>query len=87
MGTWTQSVGPVDDPLEHHRQRPVISVGAPGAKYLGRVVIELWDDGTGADVRNLAFGIDAIGDSAELLTRVVAAFPARASSAPGVRLP
>lgn len=71
---WQMQTGPADDPLLPYRGRPVISAG----KYIGRVVIELWESESGPvnDVNGLAFTSDTVqGDQHTLLQRVADAFP------------
>lgn len=36
----------ISDPFAGHHQEAVYSTGSPGATYLGRVVIELWNSPT-----------------------------------------
>ncbi|HLW01833.1 MAG TPA: hypothetical protein VKT82_24480 [Ktedonobacterales bacterium] len=73
---------PVDDPLAAYQGKPVISRGGANQHYLGRVVVELWDDGSPRDdAHKLALSSDAVdGQHAKLCQRIAAAFPARVQS-------
>lgn len=76
---WQQQVSSVDDPLEGYHKKPIISRGGPNATYLGRVVIELWDDASSPDdAAKIAMAVDAVGgDHATFLERVASALTQR----------
>ena len=78
-GTWKKQSSPVDDPLAAYHGKPVISHGGPNQHYLGRVVVELWEDGsTRDDSYKLALSSDAVdGNYTKLRQRVAAALPVR----------
>lgn len=78
-GSWQAKKGPADDPLAHYRKQPIISRTGPDSTYLGRVIIELYDDGRGgADADNIAVTAGAMdGQHAQLLERVEKALATR----------
>jgi hypothetical protein len=65
----------VDDLLKDHRKRPIISDGGPKAKFVGRVIIEMWEDDSPLDDGNkIAIVPNAMdGKHAQFLERVAAA--------------
>jgi len=66
------------DPLTEFQGRPTISVGGPPSIYVGRVMVELWEDPTISDAHLLTYAVDAAtGDSRTLLARIAAALPIR----------
>lgn len=69
---------PSVDPLESIRDHPVVGHAMPERRYLGRVIVELFD-GPQPDSRNIAYRIDPIGNmsSDELVERVSNALSAR----------
>jgi len=89
---WQKSVSPVADPLAAYAGRPIISGAVSNRKYIGRVIVELWElvpqSGQTSpvvidDVDGIAISADATpsatasGDHATLLDRVAAALPQR----------
>lgn len=89
---WQKSVSSTADPLASYVGRPIISEGGANRKYIGRVIVELWEPvpQSGAnnsivinDVNSMAISADAApsatanGDHATLLDRVAAALPQR----------
>jgi len=84
MAQWQGKAGKSRNALSGSEGKPIISQAGPGARYLGRVVIELWDhpdhpDKTGA--ATLAYQVDLGAGSplnqVELLDRASQAFPIR----------
>ncbi len=89
---WEKQVSSAPDPLAAFRGKPVISGGGANRKYIGRVIVELWElvpqSGQTSpvvidDVDGIAIRADATpsatasGDHAALLDRVAAALPQR----------
>jgi hypothetical protein len=79
--TWTGQTGKATNPLNGFEGRPIIS-GAGRGRYLGRVVIEVWESPDANDTlgaKGLAYMPDAATgvDWLDLLRRVAAALPTR----------
>jgi hypothetical protein len=86
MTGWTRSSGPSDpsaEPLAQFAGKPVLAA-QPGAKYVGRVVVEVWDTGRSSDQSHgLAFSSEAVdGNHGALLKRVAAGLSARVAKLP-----
>ena len=67
------------DPLQGYYGRPLTS-GLPSHKYIGRVIVELWEPPSGVnDANGLTFRFSAAGGikPADVLKRVAAALPQR----------
>lgn len=89
---WQKTVSSTKDPLVSYIGKPVISDAGPNQKYIGRVIVELWElvpqNGQTTpvvvnDVDGIAVSTDATasgGHHAELLDRVVAALPQRVAN-------
>ncbi len=79
-GTWKAEISEVDDPLVGYHKKPIISLASsPNAKYLGRVIVELWDN-TGArdDADALTISAGAMdGKHGKLLARIAEALLVR----------
>lgn len=78
---WSGQVGKATNPLNGFEGKPIISQ-AGQTKYLGRVVIELWESPDPSDslgAKGLAYVSDAATgvDWRDLLRRVAAALPSR----------
>lgn len=71
------------DPLAGYHDQPVISDGGPQARYIGRVIIELWEPlSQPNDVGGLAYTSEAVdGNNVALLQRIARALPLRLSEA------
>lgn len=69
------------DPLENFYGKPLISQELSGTKYLGRLVIELYESPGASDADGLAYTIDPAHnvniDEKTLLKRIVDALPLR----------
>ena len=78
---WKTEITEVNDPLANYQGQPIISRGSPTSTYLGRVVLELWQEGsTSNDADGLAVTADAVNENHNgLLQRVAAALPIRVS--------
>jgi hypothetical protein len=78
-GTWSVETHDVDDPLKDCRKRPIISDAGPNATFVGRVIIEMWEDGSSLDDgQKLAIVPNAMdGKHAQFLERVAAALALR----------
>jgi hypothetical protein len=76
---WEKRVSTAPDPLKDFRKKPIISGGGPKAKYLGRVIVELWDTGEGRDDSyNIAYSSAPVdGKYTELVKRVATALVER----------
>ncbi len=76
---WGAQSASVSDPLQAYRKKPIISAGGPNVTYVGRVVIELWSDGsTSDDSKMIAMTADAVdGKHAKLLARIGTALSRR----------
>jgi hypothetical protein len=84
MSQWQAKVTKENNPLTILSGQPIISEAGPGSQYLGRVIIELWDNSDHPDKTGsatLAYQVDpgANGplNQIELLDRASSAFPAR----------
>lgn len=90
MAGWKSEISKVSQPSQETEGKPLISGAGPDDRYVGRVIIEVWDSPhsrhpTGADY--LAFVVDPAHDTAnrdaaiqQLLQRVATALPARVAS-------
>lgn len=80
-------------PLKDTAGKPIVSVPSPNQTFLGRVIIELFEDSQttalansqiAADANSMALivspGLDSPITKEELLQRIAAAFPARATN-------
>jgi hypothetical protein len=76
--------GGLPDPLAGYVGKPVISqVSNPGATYVGRVIVELWQVPGMTAAQSCAFTADpAAGEASSLLTSASAALATRLSSIP-----
>ena len=83
-GGWVATTAPVDDPLAAYQGKPVISRGGPNQQYLGRVVVELWDDGSPRDDSDkLSLSSDAVdGNHLHIRERIAKALPECVRHAP-----
>lgn len=81
-GGWQVQQGPAPDPLKDYRKQPIISRAGPHSTYVGRVIIELYeDDMGGTDAPNIAMTAGAVdGQHARLLERVAKALTTRLQS-------
>ncbi|GHO59990.1 hypothetical protein [Ktedonobacter robiniae] len=72
------------DPLSSHQGQPLLGQQEASSQYLGRVVVELWDDGRQVDDSyKIVFSVDAIDGNAEaLLQRIAPALFKRAQKGP-----
>jgi hypothetical protein len=63
------------DPFQNFRAQPMLGQGPANKHYVGRVVIEIWDDGSSMDDANkIIFTADAVdGNHSALLKRIAAA--------------
>src|SRR5579884_95582 len=77
--SWISKVSSADDPLVGYQNKPIISSGQGNQQYLGRVIVEIWEnDSAHDDSYKIAFLADAIdGNNEKLLQRVAAALPTR----------
>lgn len=77
--TWQSGTFEADDPLANYRKKPIISQGGPNATYVGRIIIELWEEGPATDdAQKIAISADAAdGNHAKLLARIAASLPRR----------
>jgi hypothetical protein len=78
------------DPLSGYQGRPILGQQGPNAKYLGRVIVELWEtNSTTNDSNNIAVSAGAVDeDNATFIERIAAALSERvqAAKAQGKRL-
>jgi hypothetical protein len=79
MSEWSKSDSSVADPLAQYAHKPMLAAAGKGAKYLGRVIIEVWETGNATDdSQRLTFSSEAVdGNHEALLTRVAAGLPKR----------
>ncbi len=81
MSQWEKKMAPgsTSDPLANHIGMPILGQQGPNAQFVGRVIVELWENNDGKDDSyHIAFSVDAVsGDEKALLKRVAAALPAR----------
>ena len=78
-----KQISDVPDPLSAFRGMPAISTAVPQAYYVGRLIVELWEQPDISDAAGIALQIDpANGDSTALLHRIAAALPPRLSGLP-----
>lgn len=77
--TWSKQTGNVDDPLAAYHGKPILSQGGPNQHYLGRLVVELLEDGRPRDDSyKLALTAGAVdGNHANFTRRIAAALPVR----------
>jgi hypothetical protein len=58
---------------------------SPDASYVGRVVIELWENQSASDSQNIAFTSDAAnGEAGALLQRISSALVQRVAQTPNI---
>lgn len=79
---WKQqptSSAAISDPLANHHAVPIMAQTGPDSQFVGRVIIELFDDGSAKpDSNKIAFTADAVdGDHAALIQRVAEALVER----------
>jgi hypothetical protein len=76
-GGWVTTTAPVDDPLAAYQGKPVIASGGANQQYLGRVVVELWEDGSQIDdAQKLTISSDAVdGNHLQIRERIAKALP------------
>jgi hypothetical protein len=74
----------VPDVLQNYRGKPLVTVASPSVKYIGRLIIELYEHPSGSDANNLAMTFDlAPGESqSDLVGRIAAALPERLKTIP-----
>lgn len=75
------TVESVPDPLADYHGKPLISQASPRCKYLGRIIVELWEQPGFSDAQSIALsvqGTESVG-TAELLQRIAEALPIRAA--------
>lgn len=91
---WNKQTATTKNPLAAYHGKPLISQVAAGQTYLGRLIVEMWDDGSAQDDSyKLALSCWAqSGNYADLTRRISAALPVRvqrdaASSVPLPPLP
>lgn len=82
MADWKKSTGASGasvEPLASFAGKPILASQGSGSKYIGRVVVEVWDTGTSIDPSyGLSFSSDAVdGNQKALLRRVAAGLSAR----------
>lgn len=81
MPQWKGRVNKAASVLTGHEQTPIISSAGPNSRYLGRVIIEVWEDPRHADHSGssmLAYmaqpGRSSHIDDADLIDRVISTF-------------
>ena len=78
-GGWESKASHVDDPLAEYAGRPIVSGPATPGKYLGRVVVELWENtshaGTPIDAVTMSLDPAAEIANVDLLRRAAARLP------------
>lgn len=85
-----QETNQMGDPLSGYRGEPILGKQGPNARYLGRVIVELWEiNSTKNDSYNIAISAGAVDeDNSTLIERIAAALSSRvqAANAQGRRL-
>jgi hypothetical protein len=78
-GRWESKASYVDDPLAEYAGRPIVSGPATPGNYLGRVVVELWEQtsraGTPIDAVSTSMDPAAEITNVDLLRRAAARLP------------
>ncbi len=76
---WQQSTNQHADPLSAYHNLPIVSEPGPNQKYIGRVIIELYEDGsTRSDASKIAYSATSVdGNSKAFALRVAQALIAR----------
>ena len=70
---WSTHVEEADDPLTNWSGRPILSVApASDARYVGRVVVEVWDVPGMSPASSIVFSADGDRSSSRTLLRKVA---------------
>lgn len=85
MTQWKSKVSQsTSDPFKDFEKKPMFGQGPENKRYLGRVVIEMWDDGSSVDDANkIIFTADAVdGDHSSFLKRVASALAKRTQTGP-----
>lgn len=75
---WVAQTDRQTDLFQNHHGKPLISEAGPGSRYVGRVVIELWEVPTHpTSPDQLSYTIDPAGKvkGFDLLQRIAVAFP------------
>jgi hypothetical protein len=68
MKTWGSKLSKTDNPLAAHAGKPFYSGGGSEDRYLGRVIIELWEvKGPTGPVVTASYGADPVDVSAREL--------------------
>ena len=69
----------ISDPLANHRNVPILAEVGPDSRYVGRVIVELFDDDSSKpDSNKIAFSVGAVdGNKAVLIQRVADALVKR----------
>lgn len=72
------------DPLQNYYGKPLIGEAGPSMKYVGRLIIELYEQPYSSDANSLVLAFDpAPGESqGDLVKRIAAALPERLKSIP-----
>lgn len=85
-----QEINQSGDPLSGYQGKPILGQQGPNARYLGRVIVELWEiKDAKNDSYNIAISSGAVDrDNATLIERIAVALSARvqAAKAQGKRL-
>jgi hypothetical protein len=89
MSSWNKNITGSDsaaEPLAPYAGTPILGSQGPGAVFLGRVVVEVWQQPgkAGSDPsRGISFSSEAVdGDHRGLLRRVAATLPQRVAKLP-----
>ena len=79
MSQWNHQKTQAPDPLTNYQYQPILSTPGPNDNYLGRVIIELYDDGsTRPDAAKIAYSAAAVdGNNAQLAARIAQALVER----------
>ncbi len=78
-----QETNQTGDPLSGYQGRPILGQQGPNARYLGRVIVELWEtQNTMNDSYNIAISSGAVDeDNATLIERIAGALVTRVQAA------
>jgi hypothetical protein len=84
MSQWNQQAGQAPDPLANYQYQPILAAPGSNVQYLGRVIVEFYDDGsTRPDARKIAYSVAAVdGNNAQLATRIAQALVERLKTDP-----
>ncbi len=76
MKKWKATLGQVDHPLAPYRGKPVYSGAGKDSRYLGRVILELWEvQGPNGPAVTTSLGTDPVdGDGRGLSEKALKAF-------------